>query len=57
VDETDVKVNGVWRYVYRAVDQHGQIIDVLVSKRRDAQAARRRHDGRPTRICARSALR
>jgi transposase-like protein len=36
-----VKVNGVWRYVYRAVDQHGQVIDVLVSARRDADAARR----------------
>ena len=33
VDETYVKVGGVWRYVYRAVDQHGQVIDVLVSKR------------------------
>jgi transposase, IS6 family len=31
----------VWRYVYRAVDQYGQVIDVLVSKRRDAHAARR----------------
>ena len=31
VDETYVKVNGVWRYIYRAVDQHGQVIDVLVS--------------------------
>ena len=41
VDETYVKVNGVWRYFYRAVDQYGQIIDVLVSKRRDGQAARR----------------
>jgi transposase, IS6 family len=41
VDETYVKVGGVWRYVYRAVDQHGQIIDVLVSKRRDGEAARR----------------
>jgi transposase-like protein len=41
VDETYVKVNGVWRYVYRAVDQHGQIIDVLFSARRDADAARR----------------
>ena len=41
VDETYVKVNGVWRYVYRAVDQHGQVIDVLVSKRRDGEAARR----------------
>ena len=41
VDETYVKVNGVWRYVYRAIDQHGQVIDVLVSKRRDSEAARR----------------
>jgi transposase-like protein len=41
VDETYVMVNGAWRYVYRAVDQHGQVIDVLVSARRDAQAARR----------------
>src|SRR5262249_5592201 len=41
VDETYVKVNGVWRYVYRAVDQHGQVIDVLVTKRRDGHAARR----------------
>jgi transposase-like protein len=41
VDETYVKVNGVCRYVYRAVDQHGQIIDVLVSPRRDGDAARR----------------
>ncbi len=41
VDETYVKVNGIWRYVYRAVDQHGQVIDVLVCARRDAGAARR----------------
>ena len=41
VDETHVKVAGRWRYVYRAIDQHGQIIDVYVSARRDTQAARR----------------
>jgi transposase-like protein len=41
VDETYVKVGGVWRYVYRAVDQHGQVIDVYVSVRRNGQAARR----------------
>jgi transposase-like protein len=41
VDETYVKVAGVWRYVYRAVDQHGQVIDVYVSARRNGQAARR----------------
>jgi transposase-like protein len=41
VDETYVKVAGRWRYVYRAVDQHGQIIDVFVSPRRDTPSARR----------------
>ncbi len=40
MDETYVKVNGVWRYVYRAVDQYGQVIDVYVSKRRNIAAAR-----------------
>ena len=39
VDETYVRVAGVWRYVYRAVDQYGQVIDVLVSKRRNVAAA------------------
>ena len=41
VDETYVKVNGIWRYVYRAVDQHGQVIDVFVSRHRDIASARR----------------
>lgn len=41
VDETYVKVSAVWRYVYRAVDQHGQVIDVFVSSRRDITSARR----------------
>jgi IS6 family transposase len=40
VDETYVKVGGVWRYVYRAVDERGQVVDVLVSRRRDVTAAR-----------------
>ena len=39
VDETYVKVAGRWRYVYRAIDQFGQVIDVFVSSRRDAKAA------------------
>jgi len=38
--ETYVKVNGVWHYVYRAIDQYGQVIDVLLSARRDAHSAR-----------------
>ncbi len=41
VDETYVKVCGSWRFVYRAVDGHGQVIDVLVSTRRDTAAATR----------------
>ena len=41
VDETYVKVAGRWRYVYRAIDQFGQVIDVFVSPRRDTAAARR----------------
>jgi transposase-like protein len=41
VDETYVKVAGQWRYVYRAIDQFGQVIDVFVSRRRDITAARR----------------
>ena len=41
VDETYVKVAGQWRYVYRAIDQTGQVIDVFVSWQRDANAARR----------------
>jgi IS6 family transposase len=40
VDETYVKVAGVWRYVHRAVDQHGQVNDVFVSRRCDVAAAR-----------------
>jgi transposase-like protein len=41
VDETYVKVAGQWRYVCRAVDQFGQVIDVFVSRQRDATAAHR----------------
>ncbi len=41
VDETYVKVAGNWRYVYRAVDQYGQVIDMCISEKRDVQAATR----------------
>jgi transposase-like protein len=41
VDETYIRVAGVWRYVYRAVDEHGQVIDVYVSKQRNVPAATR----------------
>jgi transposase-like protein len=36
-----VKVAGRWRYVDRAVDQFGQVIDVFVSPARDLRAAGR----------------
>jgi len=41
VDETYVKVAGQWRYVHRAIDQFGQVIDLFVSVRRDTKAAHR----------------
>jgi transposase, IS6 family len=41
VDESYVKVGGIWRYLFRAIDQFGQVIDVYLSPRRDAKAARR----------------
>lgn len=41
VDETYLKVSGSWRYLYRALDQFGQVVDVFLSGHRDARAARR----------------
>jgi IS6 family transposase len=41
VDETYVKVAGRWLYVYRAIGQYDQIIDVYVSPWRDVRAAGR----------------
>jgi IS6 family transposase len=38
VDETYVKVAGRWTYLYRAIDQHGQVIDIMLSVRRDLAA-------------------
>jgi hypothetical protein len=40
VDETYVKVGGTWRYLFRAIDQFGQVIDVFLSPRRNSEAAR-----------------
>src|SRR5262249_26983413 len=41
MDETYVKVKGQWRYLYRAVDKHGQTIDFLLTEHRDTEAALR----------------
>src|SRR5204863_2098005 len=40
VDETYLKVGGTWRYLFRAIDQSGQVIDVYLSAHRDTAAAR-----------------
>jgi putative transposase len=39
MDETYIKVKGVWMYQYRAVDKEGQTIDCYFSKKRDKKAA------------------
>jgi transposase-like protein len=40
VDETYVKVKGVWTYLYRAVDSQGNTLEFLLSRTRDSQAAK-----------------
>jgi transposase-like protein len=56
VDETSVKVAGRWVYLYRAIDQFGQVIDVLVAEKRDLAANRRlftralEHGTRPSEV-------
>ena len=40
MDETYIKVKGVWYYYYRAIDSHGQVIDFYLSKRRNTDAAK-----------------
>ena len=39
VDETYIKVKGVWHYLYRAIDKSGQTLDWMLSKRRNKMAA------------------
>lgn len=41
MDETYIRVNGAWKYLYRAVDKQGKTIDFLLTAKRDAPAARR----------------
>jgi transposase-like protein len=40
-NETYIKVEGQWRYLYRGVDKQCQTIDFLLSKNRDKAAAAR----------------
>jgi putative transposase len=41
LDEVFVTIQGQRHYLWRAVDQDGEVIDILVQQRRDARAARR----------------
>jgi putative transposase len=44
MDETYIKVKGVWKYLYRAVDKQGKTVDFLLTAKRDAAAAKRFFD-------------
>lgn len=56
MDETYIKVKGVWKYLYRAVDKEGKTVDFLLTAHRDMTAARRffekamRENGTPDKI-------
>jgi len=39
-DETYVRVGGTWAYLYRAIDERGQVVDVLLRRHRDLDSAR-----------------
>ena len=41
LDEVFVQINGAQRYLWRAVDQHGNVLDILVQSRRNAVAAKK----------------
>jgi putative transposase len=41
LDEVFIKINGEQKYLWRAVDQDGNVLDILVQNRRDKTAARR----------------
>src|SRR5262245_55574964 len=41
MDETYIKINGQWYYLYRAVDKYGETIDFLLTEHRDKDAALR----------------
>src|SRR6185503_12505632 len=41
LDEVFIRINGTIHYLWRAVDQHGNVLDVLVQSRRNALAAKK----------------
>lgn len=56
MDETYIKLNGSWIYLYRAVDKYGNTIDFLLRAKRDAGAAKAffrkafKENGRPEKV-------
>ena len=44
MDETYIKVKGIWKYLYRAVDKQGKTVDFLLTAKRDMAAAKRFFD-------------
>ena len=56
LDEVAVKIAGVKRWLWRAVDQDGMVLDILVQSRRDKRAAKRllrkllKRQARPPRV-------
>ncbi len=57
IDEVFVKIQGKQRYLWRAVDQDGEVVDVFLQARRDSKAAKRffrrllnRHRDEPRKI-------
>ena len=41
IDEVFVKIQGKHHYLWRAVDQDGDVVDVFLQRRRDSRAAKR----------------
>ena len=41
IDEVFIKIDGIQHYLWRAVDQDGEVVDVFLQKRRDGAAAKR----------------
>lgn len=41
VDGTYIRVHGKWRYLYRAIDSDGNLVDSMLSEKRNMEAAKR----------------
>ena len=41
LDETYLKIKGIWHYLYRAIDKHGNTLDWMLSKKRNKKSAKR----------------